>query len=141
MAVISTFIISSTAWMWVAITHQVLVKAESSGWAVEEVLMLAGNTVWSRSGTASFTTMRITDLLIILFSSKPILQKVTVISLFSIFVTRAPESSIRLEELLVVLPAGGVGWEDLVRLVQTGGAVVRVSIIPSVPGEDTLLVV
>ena len=97
-----------------AITHQVLVDAESSGWAVEEVFMLAGNTVWSRSGTASLTTMRITDLLIILFIGKPIIQIVTVVTLFPIIVTRAPESSIGLEELLVVLPAGGVDGEDLV---------------------------
>ena len=103
----NTFIISSTAWMRMAITHQVLVNAESSGWAVEKVFMLAGYTVWSRIWTASFTSMRVTDLLIIFLSGKPIIKIVTSVTLFPIIVTQTPESSKSLEEQKVVLPAGG----------------------------------
>ena len=103
--------------------------------------MLAGNTVWSRSGTASLTTMRISVLLIFLLTGKPFIQNVTVFPLFPFIVTRAPEVSIGLDELFVVLPAGGVDGEDLVRLVLTGGVVERVSIKHSVPGEGTLLVI
>ena len=95
-AVMSAFVIPSAAWVRVPITHQVFVDAESSGWAVEEVLMFTGHTVWSRSGTASFTTMRVTDLLIILFSGKPIIQIVTVFPLSPLILTRAPETFIGL---------------------------------------------
>ena len=87
--------------------------------------------------------MRVTELLIILFSGKPIIQIVTVFPLSPFIVTRAPEGSIRLEELKVMLSAGGVDGEDLVRLVHTGGVDGEASgsIRPSVPGEGTMLVV
>ena len=111
---INAFIIPTTAWMWMTVTHHLLVDAESCGIEVEEVFMFAGNTIWSSSGTASFTTMRITDLLIFLFTGKPIIQIVTFRTCVPLIVTQAPESSISLEELFVVLPAGGVDWEDLV---------------------------
>ena len=76
-----------------------------------------------------------------LFSGKPIIQIVTVVTCIPLFVTRAPETSIGLEELLIVLSAGGVGWEDLIRIVLAGGVGASASIIPSVPGEGTLLVI
>ena len=78
--------------------------------------------------------MRVTELLIFLFTGKPIIQIVTVSPLSPIFVTLAPESFVELDELFVVLPAGGVDGEDLVRLVLAGGVGGRVSIIVSVPG-------
>ena len=111
---INAFIIPTTAWMWMTVTHHLLVDAESSGWAVEEVLIFTGHTVWSRGGTAPLTTMRVTDLLIILFTDKPIIQIVTVSPCVPLIVTGAPKGFISFEELLVVLSTGGVDGEDLV---------------------------
>ena len=55
--------------------------------------MFTGQTVWTIIGGLAGldTTMWVSDLVIVL-SSKPIIQTVTVVTLQSILVTRAPES-------------------------------------------------
>ena len=91
-----------------AVTDQLLVDAESCnnkfyfsmnvkfkltcGIAVEEVWMFASQTVWTIIGGLAGldTTMWVSDLVFVLFS-KPTIKIVTVVTLFPIIVTGAPE--------------------------------------------------
>ena len=74
--------------------------------------MFTGQTVWTIIGGLAGldTTMWVSDLVIVL-SSKPTIQIVTVDTVFPILVTQTP---VRLEELFVELTAGGVDGEHLV---------------------------
>ena len=81
--------------------------------------MFAGQTVWTILGrlTGVDTTMWIEDLIIVL-SRKPIFHSPlsTQVTVFTSIVsfTRTPDCSVSLQELFVVLTAGGVDGEHLI---------------------------
>ena len=124
---INAFIIPTTARMRMSITNILPVDAESSGVAVEKVFMFAGYTVFSSSGgrlAAPLTSMRVKYLLILLVG-KPIVkiaisQKTQILftitdsTYFPISPTRAPDFSVSLKELMVLLVACGIDGKHLI---------------------------